>query len=103
MDLPGGIEEHTCLLVAGLGGCYFYEIRIDNGFVKMTSVTLSSKYQIALPKAIRTELGLEAGQELAVIAKGSVIELVPVRSMDSARGMLRGADTSQYRDRTDRV
>ena len=69
----------------------------------MTSVTLSSKYQIALPKALRTELGLEAGQEFAVIAKGSVIELVPVRTMDSARGMLRGANPSEYRDRSDRV
>ncbi len=68
----------------------------------MTSVTLSSKYQIAVPKAIRTELGLEAGQRFAVIPKGAVIELVPLRSMDSARGMLRGADGSDYRDRADR-
>jgi AbrB family looped-hinge helix DNA binding protein len=68
----------------------------------MTSVTLSSKYQIAVPKAIRTELGLKAGQQFAVIPKGSVIELVPVRSLESARGMLRGADASDYRDRTDR-
>lgn len=68
----------------------------------MTSVTLSSKYQIAVPKAIRTELGLEAGQQFAVIPKGSVIELVPLRSLESARGMLRGADPSDYRDRTDR-
>ena len=68
----------------------------------MTSVTLSSKYQIAVPKAIRTELGLEAGQQFAVIPKGSVIELVPLRSLESARGMLCGADPSGYRDRTDR-
>lgn len=68
----------------------------------MTSVTLSSKYQVVVPKAIRTELGLEAGQQFAIIPKGSVIELVPLRSLDSARGMLRGADGSDYRDRTDR-
>lgn len=68
----------------------------------MTSVTLSSKYQIAVPKAIRTELGLEAGQQFAVIPKGSVIELVPLRSLEAARGMLRGADASDYRDHTDR-
>ncbi len=68
----------------------------------MASVTLSSKYQIAVPKAIRAELGLEAGQQFAVIPKGRAIELVPLRSMDSARGLLRGAATSGYRDRTDR-
>lgn len=69
----------------------------------MTSATLSSKFQIAVPKAIRTELGLKAGQRFAVIAKGSVIELVPLRTMESARGMLSGADASDYRDRSDRV
>jgi AbrB family looped-hinge helix DNA binding protein len=69
----------------------------------MASVTLSSKYQIAIPKALRTELGLEAGQEFVVIPKGTVLELVPVRSIESARGMLKGASPANYRDRTERV
>jgi len=68
----------------------------------MASVKLSSKYQIAIPKAIREELELRAGQQFAVIPKGSTIELVPLRSMVSARGLLRGADPADYRDRTDR-
>ncbi|MFP4130798.1 AbrB/MazE/SpoVT family DNA-binding domain-containing protein [Thiohalospira sp.] len=68
----------------------------------MASATLSSKYQIAIPKAIRAELDLQAGQQFAVIPKGSAIELVPLRSLASARGLLRGADTTDYRDRTDR-
>lgn len=69
----------------------------------MTSVTLSSKYQIAIPKALRIELGLEAGQEFVVIPKGKVLELVPAGSIESARGMLTGADPANYRDRTERV
>lgn len=69
----------------------------------MASVTLSSKYQIAIPKALRAELGLEAGQEFVVIPKGTVLELVPVRSIESARGMLKGANPTNYRDRTERV
>jgi len=68
----------------------------------MASATLSSKYQIAIPKAIRAELDLQAGQQFAVIPKGSAIELVPLRSLTSARGLLRGADTTDYRDRRDR-
>ena len=68
----------------------------------MTSATLSSKYQLALPKAVRDELGLQAGQKFSVIVKGGVIELVPLRSLDSARGMLAGADPAGYRDRSDR-
>jgi AbrB family looped-hinge helix DNA binding protein len=69
----------------------------------MASVTLSSKYQIAIPKALRVELGLEAGQEFVVIPKGTVLELVPVRSIEAARGMLKGASPANYRDRTERV
>ena len=68
----------------------------------MISATLSSKFQLSIPKAIRDELGLRAGQKFAVIAKGKVIELVPLLSMDEARGLLKGADTTDYRDRSDR-
>jgi AbrB family looped-hinge helix DNA binding protein len=68
----------------------------------MISATLSSKFQLAIPKAIRDELGLEAGQRFAVIAKGKVIELVPLLSLEDARGLLKGANPEGYRDRTDR-
>ena len=68
----------------------------------MVSATLSSKFQLSIPKAIRDELGLQAGQKFAVIAKGKVIELVPLLSMDEARGLLKGADSTDYRDRSDR-
>lgn len=68
----------------------------------MISATLSSKYQLALPKVIREELGLQAGQKFSVIAKGGVIELIPMRTVQSARGMLKGANPENYRDHDDR-
>jgi len=68
----------------------------------MTAVTLSSKYQLAIPKAIRDELGLYAGQKLALITEGSVIELVPLRSIEKSRGLLKRANPERYRDRRDR-
>ena len=37
----------------------------------MISATLSSKFQLAIPKAVREELALEAGQKFAVITKGA--------------------------------
>ena len=40
----------------------------------MVSATLSSKFQLAIPKAIRDELGIFTGQKFALIAKGQVIE-----------------------------
>ena len=68
----------------------------------MVSVTLSGNYRLTIPKAIRDELGLKPGQTFTVFAKGSAIELVPVRSIGSARGMLKGADPKGCRDREDR-
>ena len=69
----------------------------------MQTATLSSKYQLAIPKAIRETLNLKAGQKFTVIAKGNVIELVPVKSLQAMRGILKGAKTSNYRDRQDRI
>ena len=69
----------------------------------MHCATLSSKYQLAVPKAVREELGLQAGQKFAVIAKGQAIELVPLMSIQDARGLLKGAATDHVRDRTDRI
>ena len=68
----------------------------------MISATLSSKYQLAIPKAIRQELHLEAGQKFTVVTKGSIIELVPIRSLESARGLFKGVTPEGYRDRSDR-
>jgi len=68
----------------------------------MVSTTLSSKFQLSIPKAIREQLHLHAGQKFSVIVKGDVIELVPVRSIESARGLLKNANPVNYRDRRDR-
>lgn len=67
----------------------------------MALVTLSNKYRITIPEALRTELGLEAGQEFVAIPKGTVVELVPARPLESARGMLKGANPTAYRDRSE--
>ena len=69
----------------------------------MHTATLSSKYQLSIPKGVRENLNLKAGQKFSVIAKGNVIELVPVPSLKSMRGILKGANTENYRDRQDRV
>jgi AbrB family looped-hinge helix DNA binding protein len=68
----------------------------------MSTATLSSKFQLSIPKPVRDQMGLKAGQKFSVIAKGSVIELVPVRSLEDMRGTLKGADVNNVRDRRDR-
>ena len=69
----------------------------------MYSVILSEKFQICIPKALREELNLHAGQQLILIAKGLVIHLVPKIEIKNVRGLLKGASPSHYRDRQDRV
>ncbi len=66
------------------------------------SATLSSKFQISIPKAVREAQGWEAGQEFVFIPKGSGVLLVPVPTREEMFGLAEGADPSDYRDRRDR-
>lgn len=69
----------------------------------MEQVTVSSKYQVVIPKSVREQAKIEPGQKLSVIAKGGVIYLVPVRELDELRGIAKGADTSNIREKVDRI
>jgi len=64
---------------------------------------LSSKFQISIPKAIRTAQQWHAGLTFAFIPKGKGVLLVPVPKREELRGLAQGADPSDYRDRTERV
>jgi AbrB family looped-hinge helix DNA binding protein len=65
-------------------------------------VTVSPKFQVVIPLAIREALGIRPGQKIQAIQYQDRIELIPVRPMRKARGMLRGIDTAVPRD-DDRV
>lgn len=69
----------------------------------MHIATISSKFQICVPKKIRDELHIKPGQQFIFIAKGQCLELVPRRSLKELRGILAGADTDNIRDRNDRI
>lgn len=69
----------------------------------MISAKLSSKFQLAIPKALRDQLDLKAGQQFTLIAKGNIIELVPVRSLKAAKGGFAGCNPDSYRDHQDRI
>jgi bifunctional DNA-binding transcriptional regulator/antitoxin component of YhaV-PrlF toxin-antitoxin module len=67
------------------------------------TATLSAKYQISIPKAVRAAQHWEAGLTFAFIPKGTGVLLVPVPKRDDLKGLARGASPSDYRDRSDRV
>jgi AbrB family looped-hinge helix DNA binding protein len=49
-------------------------------------VTVSPKYEVFIPKAVREQLGIRPGQEFEAFAVGDRVELVPVRPMRTVRG-----------------
>jgi AbrB family looped-hinge helix DNA binding protein len=67
------------------------------------TATLSTKFQISIPKAVRAARRWQAGQVFAFIPKGEGMLLVPVPKREELAGLARGAKAKGYRDRTDRV
>jgi len=65
-------------------------------------VTVSPKFQVVIPLAIREALGLAPGQKVQALQYLDRIEFIPVKPLKALRGFLRGIDTSVARDR-DRV
>ncbi|ROH86000.1 AbrB/MazE/SpoVT family DNA-binding domain-containing protein [Stagnimonas aquatica] len=66
------------------------------------TATLSSKFQISIPKAVRDEQQWRAGQELVFIPKGRGVLVMPVPELKQLAGMAKGANPDGYRDRKDR-
>ena len=64
---------------------------------------LSAKFQISIPKAVRTARRWQAGQVFAFIPKGDGLLLVPVPKAQDLAGLARGAKPKGYRDGTDRI
>ncbi len=64
----------------------------------MTTVTVSPKFQVVIPKAIREALNIQSGQKVQVVRYENRIELIPIRPIKSSRGFLKGIDTSIERE-----
>lgn len=66
----------------------------------METVTLSSKFQIVIPKAVRERMKLKPGTKFRVVDVGGTVELFPVRPVKEYRGILKGklTDTEIVRE-----
>ncbi|MDR1324195.1 MAG: AbrB/MazE/SpoVT family DNA-binding domain-containing protein [Candidatus Margulisbacteria bacterium] len=65
----------------------------------MHRVTVSSKYQVAIPKAVREDAGLLAGAALEVLVYDKRIELVPLQPLQNLKGIFKGLDTKITREK----
>ena len=70
----------------------------------MTAVTVSSKYQIVIPKEARQKLGITAGMRLQAISEESGLRLVKEPSIKQICGLLKGmpVDDAAIRSELDR-
>lgn len=66
------------------------------------TATLSSKFQISIPKSVRDEQHWQAGQEFVFIPKGKGVLVMPVPELAQLAGIAKGASKDDYRDRKDR-
>lgn len=66
------------------------------------TATLSTKFQLSIPKAVRDELHWEAGQEFVLITKHQGVLVMPVSELTELAGIAKGARRDGHRDRNDR-
>lgn len=64
----------------------------------MNTVTVSTKYQVVIPKEIREGIGLKAGTDLEVISYGNRIELIPLQPIKNLKGIFKGINTDISRE-----
>jgi AbrB family looped-hinge helix DNA binding protein len=69
----------------------------------MDTITISSKYQMVIPRAIREKWNIKPGQKVRLIIFGNRLEVVPVRDIREARGFLKGMNSDIKREEEDRV
>ena len=56
----------------------------------VSTVTVSSKYQVVIPKDVRDRLNIRPGQKVEAFAIAGRIELVPIRPVSEMKGFLKG-------------
>jgi AbrB family looped-hinge helix DNA binding protein len=69
----------------------------------MNTATISSKYQIVIPREVREQFGLKPGQKVVFIRHKKSLRLVIVPPIEEAHGFLKGIDTNVEREEEDRV
>lgn len=64
----------------------------------MTTVKISPKYQVVIPKEIRNKLKLRPGQKMQILQFGERIEFILLKNIKEARGFLKGMDSNIARE-----
>jgi len=63
--------------------------------------TISTKYQIVIPRAVREQFNLKPGQKVMFIPYKNTIRLVIVPPIEKALGIFKGINTDNIREEVD--
>lgn len=69
----------------------------------MEASTITSKFQVVIPRNIRKRYNLKPGYKVVFIPFENTLRLVFAPPIEQARGMFPGIDTSVEREEEDRV
>lgn len=67
----------------------------------MEAVTISSKYQVVIPREVREQFDLKPGQKIMFIPYDGTLRVIVVRSIEEARGMFKGMNIDNIREEFD--
>jgi len=65
-------------------------------------LVIPEDYRITIPQRVREMPGFQPGKKLVWLVKGGSVHLVPVPGLEELRGIAKGLDTSNLREKTDR-
>ena len=69
----------------------------------MNTVTISSKYQVVIPRPIRKQFNLQPGRKIMFIPYNNTLRVVVVPPIEQSMGMFEGIDTDPQREKADRA
>ena len=67
----------------------------------MEVTTISSKFQLVIPRKIREQFNLKPGQKVVFLPFKKTLRMVIVPSIEDAYGILKGMDTDNLREEED--
>jgi AbrB family looped-hinge helix DNA binding protein len=67
----------------------------------MYAATISSKYQVVIPREVREQFGLKPGLKLVFIPYKKTLRVVIVPPIEEALGIFKGMNTDNLREEVD--
>jgi AbrB family looped-hinge helix DNA binding protein len=64
--------------------------------------TISSKFQVVIPKDVRRKLGLRPKQKLLVMEKAGILYMIPQQPLEELQGFAESVAVEGYREKGER-